>query len=134
MDNKDLLLRLEKMAIIQEDMAAMLRQLLHRLPVTDPMRVKYTEWLKRVGLSGKILRDTQNKVTAWEPAVKGNLPHKNTPVLLKLANGEIHTAVLLWELPGHEDTFEAYPYWDSPYDPGQEWEWGPDVKWASIPR
>lgn len=63
---------------------------------------------------------------------KDGLPPDETPVLIVL-KGEIRIGELRWERPGFEDTFEAFRYWDDPYDDGQDWEWDDVTKWAMLP-
>ena len=130
--------RISELLSLQADLTAMVRRLAHRLPEGDDMRAKATEWLTRVGLIGEVLRTSpgvETPASPWILASSGKLPVVKTPVLMRLCNGgAVHVAVLLWEQPGHEDTWQAYSYWDSPYDDGQDWEWGAELAWMPIPE
>ena len=64
------------------------------------------------------------------------LPEEQTPVLICFVDGDIRLGELRWEKPTHEETFEAFQYWDNPHDEGQEWEWEWEdiIYWASLPK
>jgi hypothetical protein len=63
---------------------------------------------------------------------KERLPDDETPVLILVANN-IRIGELRWEIPGYEDNYESYRYWDDPKDAGQFWE-GLDVThWMPLP-
>lgn len=62
-----------------------------------------------------------------------SLPPDETPVLV-IHLGEIKIGELRWEYPGHEDTYEAFRYWDAPHDDGQSWEWSDITFWMSLPK
>ena len=61
------------------------------------------------------------------------LPEDETPVLLLFWNGKRRIGELRWESPGHEDTFQAYRYWDDPENDGQDWDWADIVGWRELP-
>jgi hypothetical protein len=64
-------------------------------------------------------------------------PPENTIVLLRVrANNinEVRTAVRRIEHPSFEDTFQAYSYWDDPYNEGQSWEMEDLLEWTEIPQ
>ncbi len=50
--------------------------------------------------------------------VQDQLPDDETPVLA-LYDGRVEILELCWEYPGFEDTYEAFRYWDRPYDGGR---------------
>jgi hypothetical protein len=60
------------------------------------------------------------------------LPAAETPVLA-CVDGEVRTAVVWWEYPGHEDSFESYRYWDDPHNEGQAWEFDDVTHWMPLP-
>lgn len=128
---------MQSMIDIQKDLEVMMRKLLHRLPETDDMRIRYTDWLKRVGMAGEVLRDLSTEKTVWIPAkpARGSLPKFGERVLLKLSNGDVHVAILKREPAAIDSTLPAYPYWDDPYEPDSvEWEWDDNVSWTRIPN
>lgn len=67
----------------------------------------------------------------WIP-VDESLPPQETPVLI-LLNGVPTIGEIVWEVPGYEDTFQAFKYWDSPQMDGQGWEWHEITHWMHLP-
>lgn len=70
-------------------------------------------------------------MTTWTPTSE-SLPPDETPVLIVLS-GEIRIGALNWEIPGWEETYEAFRYWDDPNDDGQGWEWNDVTHWTHLP-
>lgn len=66
-------------------------------------------------------------------SVNDRLPADNTPVLI-VANGEIMIGAIEWEYPSWEETYQAFRYWDCPYNPGQDWEWYNITHWMPLPE
>lgn len=60
------------------------------------------------------------------------LPPDEMPVLA-FVRGSWRPAELRWEHPGHEDTYQAFRYWDDPVDDGQCWEWFDVTHWTVMP-
>lgn len=65
--------------------------------------------------------------------VSDQRPKDETPVLI-IHCGEIRIGEIRWEHPSFEDTYEAFPYWDDPYDDGQGWEWPDVTHWMPLPE
>lgn len=65
-------------------------------------------------------------------SVNERLPKKETPVLI-LRNGVIRVGERRWEEPTHEDTYQAFWYWDDPSDDGQPWENHEITHWRPLP-
>jgi hypothetical protein len=61
------------------------------------------------------------------------LPPDETPVLV-IVRGERRIGELRWERPSHEETFEAFRYWDDPTNDGQDWEWNDILCWTLLPE
>lgn len=66
-------------------------------------------------------------------SVTDYLPPDETPVLV-LRCGAVRVGELRWEHPGHEDSYQAYRYWDDPNDDCQEWEYDEITHWSPIPQ
>lgn len=66
-------------------------------------------------------------------AVSERLPEDETPVLI-VHKGKLRIGEIRWEYPGCEDNYEAFRYWDSPDDDGQEWEWNNVTHWMPLPK
>lgn len=58
-------------------------------------------------------------------------PPDETEVLI-LVNGVRRIGAICWETPSYEETFTAFPYWDDPYNDGQDWEWHDVTHWAPL--
>ena len=61
------------------------------------------------------------------------LPKAGVPVLI-LFNGEVRIGEICWEYPSHEETYEAFRYWDCPYNDGQDWEVLDITHWMPLPK
>ena len=61
------------------------------------------------------------------------MPPAETNVLA-LVDGEIRIAALFWEIPGWEDNYEAFLYWDDPDHDGQCWEHHNVTHWRNLPE
>lgn len=61
------------------------------------------------------------------------MPPDETNVLA-IVNGEVRIAALFWETPGWEETYEAFLYWDDPYDDGQSWDHHNVTHWMPLPE
>jgi hypothetical protein len=66
-------------------------------------------------------------------SVDDRMPEDETPVLI-VRNGEIRIGEIRWEHPSFEDTYEAFRYWDDPYDDGQSWENFEITHWMPLPE
>ena len=66
-------------------------------------------------------------------ACSERMPADKTPVLILRDNGQFYIGELRWDVPGHEDTFKAYRYWDDPNDDGQCWEHDSVTHWMPLP-
>jgi hypothetical protein len=64
-------------------------------------------------------------------SVDERLPADETPVLIML-RGEITIGELRWEHPSHEETYQAFRYWDNPSDDGQDWQWHDVTHWMAL--
>jgi len=64
--------------------------------------------------------------------VTEQLPPEETPVLI-LYKGQWRIGERCWDKPTFEDTYEAYWYWDDPYNDGQDWERHDVTKWQALP-
>lgn len=64
---------------------------------------------------------------------ESRLPDDEAPVLI-VRNGEFDIGELRWEHPGFEDTYQAFQYWDSPNNDGQDWEWHSVTHWMPLPE
>jgi hypothetical protein len=60
------------------------------------------------------------------------LPPDETPVLI-VRNGVPAIGELRWEHPSHEETYEAFRYWDDPNNDGQDWQWPEVTHWMALP-
>lgn len=60
------------------------------------------------------------------------MPPIETPVLIK-HRGRWRVGELRWDNPGWEDTYQAYQYWDDPWDDGQIWDWDDITEWCHLP-
>jgi len=72
-------------------------------------------------------------------SVKSKLPPDETPVLIWKSStiqpgGEPRIGELRWERPAWDDTWQAYRYWDDPFDDGQPWEWHDVTHWMPLPE
>jgi hypothetical protein len=65
--------------------------------------------------------------------VKDKRPKEETPVLI-VWRGEIRIGEIRWEYPTHEDSYQAFPYWDDPNDDGKDWEWPDITHWQPLPE
>ena len=59
------------------------------------------------------------------------LPPDETPVLVIYKRRHM-ILELAWERPGFEDTHQPFRYWDSPNDPGSEFEFDEVTHWADL--
>lgn len=64
-------------------------------------------------------------------SVNDYLPPDETPVLV-LRSGAVRVGELRWDYPGHEDTYNAFRYWDDPNNEGQCWDDGEITHWSPI--
>ena len=62
------------------------------------------------------------------------LPEDETPVLILFHDGKIRIGEIRWERPTWEETFQAFQYWDDPYDDGKDWDWADVVGWMPLPE
>ncbi|QGZ13421.1 hypothetical protein KLPPOU148_044 [Klebsiella phage vB_KpnM_15-38_KLPPOU148] len=61
------------------------------------------------------------------------MPEPETPVLI-INNGVIRIGEIRWDYPTHEETYQAFKYWDDPYDDGQPWEVFDITHWQPLPE
>ena len=61
------------------------------------------------------------------------MPEPETPVLV-MNNGVIRIGEIRWGHPTHEETYQAFRYWDDPYDDGQSWEVFDITHWQPLPE
>lgn len=61
------------------------------------------------------------------------LPPDETPVLVNF-NGEIRIGEIRWDYPTHEEGYQAFRYWDCPYNDGQMWEVFDITHWMYLPE
>jgi hypothetical protein len=67
-------------------------------------------------------------------SVDDSLPDSETPVLVCFQDGTREVAELVWDIPGFEDTYKEYQYWDSPSDDGKDWQWDDITHWTTLPE
>ena len=60
------------------------------------------------------------------------LPPKETEVLV-CCKGVWKIGALFTEHPTHEDTYQAFDYWDDPTNEGRCWEWDDVTHWMNLP-
>ena len=70
-------------------------------------------------------------MSEWKLTSEG-VPNEEIPVLI-IINGKIRIGEIRWEEPTHEDTYQAFRYWDDPDDDGQDWEWQEVTHWMPLP-
>jgi hypothetical protein len=61
-----------------------------------------------------------------------SLPPDETPVLT-VYKGTIRILELRWDEPSREDSWEAYRYWDDPYDSGHSLNFDHVEHWMYLP-
>ncbi|UIF90875.1 hypothetical protein [Cupriavidus sp. UYPR2.512] len=57
---------------------------------------------------------------------------REKPVLIMFNNGDVRIGELRWERPTHEESHQAFRYWDDPHNDGQDWGWDDIVFWMPI--
>lgn len=77
------------------------------------------------------LERLQEPVSVWV-ACADRMPSPEVRVLI-VVNGAVRVGALFWEYPVHEDTHQAFTYWDDPEDDGQPWEHEDVTHWAPLP-
>ncbi len=71
-------------------------------------------------------------MTEWIPTAQ-RMPEIDTPVLA-IVNGNARIAITHMEYPTFEDTYQAFAYWDDPYNDGQCWEFDEVSHWTTLPE
>lgn len=66
-------------------------------------------------------------------SVNDRLPEEATPVLV-LHKGERRIGEICWDYPSWEETYQAFRYWDCPYNDGQGWEVFDITHWMPLPE
>lgn len=66
-------------------------------------------------------------------STEDRLPNCKAEVLI-LVNGNYRIALLMWDRPGFEDSYEAFQYWEDATDGYEEWEWDDVTHWAELPE
>lgn len=61
------------------------------------------------------------------------LPPDETPVLIKLGDGQFHVAEVRLDEPGPDDSYAAHRYWIDPHKEYTEWELDQVVEWTPLP-
>ncbi|WP_261118954.1 DUF551 domain-containing protein [Serratia ficaria] len=61
------------------------------------------------------------------------MPEPETPVLI-MNNGVIRIGEVRWDSPSHEESYQAFKYWDDPNDDGQPWEVFDITHWMPLPK
>lgn len=67
----------------------------------------------------------------WLPLAVYPAPTEQN-LLVRFDNGVIRIGALMWETPGHEDTFKAFTYWDDPFNEGQVWDPTTITHWKTL--
>ena len=60
------------------------------------------------------------------------LPDIDTPVLI-MFNGEVRIGEVCQENSSYEEGYDAFLYWDCPYNDGQDWEVFDITHWMPLP-
>jgi len=60
------------------------------------------------------------------------MPEPEIPVLI-MNNGDMRIGEIRWDYPTHEETYQAFRYWDDPFDDGQIWDCCDITHWMPLP-
>ena len=66
-------------------------------------------------------------------SVSDKMPTYYTPVLIYMV-GTVRIGELRVDYPDFGDTYQAYSYWDDPYNDGQEWDTLSITHWLPLPN
>lgn len=61
-----------------------------------------------------------------------SMPEPEIPVLI-MNNGDMRIGEIRWDYPTHEETYQAFRYWDDPFDDGQIWDYCDITHWMPLP-